>query len=116
MWAGWIWGRSSSEGIDKLCSGERSAGDSNLLDDAPVDVEAFGQVELDGPEQRFGFVLAAAGHDILQGHAAGDREGALGDDGAFVQVHGYEVGRDTHDFDSAFPSLSVGLWAGKAGQ
>lgn len=87
-----------------------------LFHDAPEDVEAFGEVELDGFDQGFGFETLAFGDDLREGHAWGDVEAALGDDGAFVEVHVHKVRGDADDFDAVFVGLSVGLRAGETGE
>ena len=86
-----------------------------MVDDTPIDVEAFVEVEFNGFEEGFGFKFLAFGNDLFEVHARFHVEGVLGDDGAFVEVHGDEMGGDADDFDALFVGLSIGLGAREAG-
>jgi len=81
-----------------------------------MDIEAFGDVGADGAEDAFGFEGLAALDDAGERFVAFDDEGFLGDDRAFVEIGGDEVGGDADDFDATLVGLAIGVRAGEGGQ
>ena len=81
-----------------------------------MDIEALGDVGVDGAESAAGFEGLSPFDDAGERFVAADAEDFLRDDGAFVEVGGDEVGGDSDDFHAAFVSLTIGIGAGKSGK
>src|SRR5512133_1746344 len=87
----------------------------NFVDHAPVDIQAFVQVEPDSLEQCGRLDLLTRGNNLLQRHAGSDSKTSLRDDRSFIEIHRHEVGGDTNDFHALLIGLAISLRAREAG-
>src|SRR5438445_9322540 len=81
----------------------------NFLNNTPIDVKTFAQIEFHRLDENLGFNFLPRSDDVFQIHIGSDIKATLGDDWTFIQMHGDEVCCDTDDFNTSFVSLAISL-------